>query len=57
MHVDLFFNHYFNILSVKTEINNDSNNNNNKKQAKKDRLNLTNLEVWESLERKNMAND
>ena len=25
MHVDLFFNHYFDILSVKTEINNDNN--------------------------------
>ena len=25
MYVDLFFNHYFDILSVKTEINNDNN--------------------------------
>ena len=41
MHEDLFFNHYFN-LSVKTEIS--------KKQTKK-RLNSTNLEVSESLER------
>ena len=35
MHVDLFFNHYFDILSVKTEINND--NNNIKRKANKKR--------------------
>ena len=39
MHVDLFFNHYFNFLSVKTEIN------------KKNRLNLTNPVRLQSLER------
>ena len=42
MHVDLFFHHYFNFLSVKTEINNNN---------KKNRLKLTNLEGLESLER------
>ena len=42
MHVDLFFDHYFNFLSVKTEINNNN---------KKNRLKLTNLEGLESLER------
>ena len=41
MHVDLFFHHYFNFLSVKTEIND----NNNK------RLKLPNLEGLEYLER------
>ena len=39
MHVDLFFDHYFNFLSVKNEIN------------KKNRLKLTNLEGLESLEK------
>ena len=41
MHVDLFFDHYFNFLSVKTEINNN----------KKYMLKLTNLEGLESPER------
>ena len=45
MHVDLFFDHYFNFLSVKTGINNS----NNKK--KNNRLKLKNLEGLESLER------
>ena len=37
MHVDLFFDHYFNFLSVKTE--------------KRNRLKLANLDGLESLER------
>ena len=41
MHVDLFFDLYFNFLSVKTEINK-----NNKK-----RLNLINLEKSDALKR------
>ena len=43
MHLDLFFDHYFNFLSVKTKIN--------KTKQKKSRLKLTNLEGLESLER------
>ena len=43
MHVDLFFDHYFNFLSVKTGINNSNN-------KKKNRLKLKNLEGLESLE-------
>ena len=41
MHVDLFFDLYFNFLSVKTEINKNDNK----------RLNLINLEVSDALKR------
>ena len=47
MHVDLFFNHYFNFLSIKTEVN----------KQKKSRLSLTNLEEPKSLERQKLAHD
>ena len=57
IHVDLLFDHYFNILSLKTGINKQTNKKKTattkkqKKTKKKRRLNLTNLEVSESLEK------
>ena len=54
IHVDLLFDHYFNILSVKTGINKQTNKKKTattKKQKKKRILNLKNLEVSESLEK------